>query len=145
MVSGHSVHPRAYGEHKEIPEQDAVYTGSSPCIRGTQIYIRSIEFCFRFIPVHTGNTGFSLRTITVIAVHPRAYGEHKLCSVICFTCIGSSPCIRGTHDHIDIKTSPLRFIPVHTGNTSGQLPTAIKLPVHPRAYGEHSNHNRLNL
>ncbi len=51
-------------------------------------------------------------------VYPRAYGEH-------------------TESHIKQGT-PMRFIPVHTGNTQTSVQEAYHSAVYPRAYGEHT-------
>ncbi len=51
--------------------------------------------------------------------------------------IDSSPCIRGTQKLFDSNVIELRFIPVHTGNTTPVLSVIERLTVHPRAYGEH--------
>ncbi len=100
---------------------------------------------FRFIPVHTGNTQLRNTQQHELSVHPRAYGEHCCRVRDKRHDIGSSPCIRGTRKTGVKPTSDLRFIPVHTGNTWFVRYGYDSQPVHPRAYGEHSNHNRLNL
>ena len=144
-VSAISVHPRAYGEHRIFVNIFSLYYGSSPCIRGTLKCVRCGCQWTRFIPVHTGNTGSIWTFVSLNAVHPRAYGEHSTSFLQVPSDGGSSPCIRGTLTDKWGDVQDCRFIPVHTGNTNLILCVITAPPVHPRAYGEHSNHNRLNL
>ena len=111
------VHPRAYGEHDRGEVIAYVEPGSSPCIRGTRGGGR-----------YAGPLG---------SVHPRAYGEHSVRTVPQLLIHGSSPCIRGTPLDYSFDIIPLRFIPVHTGNTKSAARSPRIAPVHPRAYGEH--------
>ena len=97
--NGSPVHPRAYGEHRMLHPHNYPDDGSSPCIRGTHVSLRYFGHLRRFIPVHTGNTAAAFAINGMISVHPRAYGEHYLPSTKPFSCIGSSPCIRGTHSN----------------------------------------------
>ena len=87
--------------------------------------------------MHTGNTSFTSISILALTVHPRAYGEHQygIDRRQCET--GSSPCIRGTLLGRSGRPFPLRFIPVHTGNTHQGFRCFRCPAVHPRAYGEH--------
>ena len=47
--------------------------------------------------------------------------------------------------NIILEDELFRFIPVDTGNTVELPGNPIKLPVHPRGYGEHSKSNLSNL
>ena len=49
-------HPRGCGEHKYVFPVLAVSGGSSPRMRGTQIYKLLPYFIFRIIPADAGNT-----------------------------------------------------------------------------------------
>ena len=113
-----SVHPRAYGEHHGGRWRTMDNSGSSPCIRGTRILTLKDGESWRFIPVHTGNTGGRMPLLRSAAVHPRAYGEHNQQNQAPCPQYGSSPCIRGTPGIITVSNIVKRFIPVHTGNTS---------------------------
>ena len=132
-----AVHPRAYGEHASSRRRHRSHNGSSPCIRGTRKTVFSGPATVRFIPVHTGNTKVVRFTKRVPAVHPRAYGEHFASCRFRAIRTGSSPCIRGTLHYFSVSTGGIRFIPVHTGNTSANVTTSSSDSVHPRAYGEH--------
>ena len=70
------VHPRARGEHngKEFPHSRD--RGSSPRSRGTCGVGWTPWILWRFIPALAGNINLSSGGCYVIAVHPRARGEH---------------------------------------------------------------------
>ena len=107
--------------------------------------------------MHTGNTWCIRDDGLMLAVYPRAYGEHIPLIIVTVIRRGLSPCIRGTpvrnqffwrlhrfipcirgtHATRGIAISCRRFIPVHTGNTKASSRTYIKRAVYPRAYGEH--------
>ena len=52
---------------------------------------------------------------------------------------GLSPCVRGTLIIAGSEFTKPRFIPVCTGNTPSISERAIRSPVYPRVYGEHSS------
>ena len=116
--AGHSVHPRASGEHAQLARWRSGARGSSPRERGTQTIRRRIELMARFIPARAGNTAprRSLRSPT--PVHPRASGEHV--------------------DDVALGAGADRFIPARAGNTQLRGHTPPGAAVHPRASGEHS-------
>ena len=111
----------------------------------------------RFIPARAGNTHGLLRAVGVIAVHPRAGGEHsfqadpptgtvgsspltgntvprRACVIAC----GSSPRGRGTHRWWRSAPRWQRFIPARAGNTTALLQAVVRRwTVHPRVGGEH--------
>ena len=95
----------------------------------------------RFIPVHTGNTKSTQALAKVLAVYPRAYGEHHSGHLDQHPLRGLSPCIRGTRVTHRRSTPRMRFIPVHTGNTCTADIQPHLEPVYPRAYGEHQGRN----
>ena len=85
----------------------------------------------------TGNTIATLHCIEIIAVHPRAYGEHHNIASLHRDYRGSSPCLRGTLVNPPPFRLYWRFIPVLTGNTFFCAVHTKRHAVHPRAYGEH--------
>ena len=75
--------------------------------------------------------------LVMMAVHPRARGEH-FDSIRDNRCpIGSSPRTRGTYFWPSTSTPQQRFIPAHAGNITGGDKKPPSPPVHPRARGEH--------
>ncbi len=74
----------------------------------------------------------------MLAVHPRARGEHGPPAGCWRTPRGSSPRPRGTLVGERDLVEPVRFIPAPAGNTIAAIRSAPVSPVHPRARGEHS-------
>ena len=133
--------------------------GSSPRMRGTRYTLDDALADGRFIPAHAGNTSFTPPPAGSPPVHPRACGEHRPARASTTARVGSSPRMRGTHQHDHDPLHEQRFIPAHAGNTQDHLPGALdvagssprmrgtldplpcRIPgisVHPRACGEHS-------
>ena len=92
------VHPRAGGEHRDMPQ-------SVP---------RILE---RFIPARAGNTCRTSGALWRHSVHPRAGGEHTSSRRIPATVNGSSPRGRGTLSPEGQDLVDARFIPARAGNT----------------------------
>ena len=112
-----SVHPHACGEHS-VPSYSAVpFGGSSPRMWGTRVQAHLFFQGTRFIPTHVGNTLRRAVCVIVFSVHPHACGEHWW--MICYRYLssGSSPRMWGTPGRHRQRTSELRFIPTHVGNT----------------------------
>ena len=75
----------------------------------------------------------------MLAVHPRACGEHERPSSQHESPIGSSPRLRGTSDIPRAGRALLRFIPAPAGNMPAAAARAAAGAVHPRACGEHTD------
>ena len=139
-----TVHPRAGGEHRLTEAGDWLSGGSSPRRRGTRAPDSRGGAGSRFIPAQAGNTWTRGVTMSRIAVHPRAGGEH------CAVCrhvpdaAGSSPRRRGTLVGGRGPAGRHRFIPAQAGNTAVDQRHLRFAPVHPRAGGEHAN-SRISL
>ena len=112
-----TVHPRGHGEHVSFLCVPLFWVGSSPWARGTRKFASSCFSLWRFIPVGTGNTISSAKSLKLIAVHPRGHGEHAPKVEKQIHTHGSSPWARGTHKGTCQYCGGLRFIPVGTGNT----------------------------
>ena len=91
----------------------------------------------RFIPVYTGNTSLQRALHYRPAVYPCAYREHVLLMSSFLIKNGLSLCIQGTRYRICWSCYCIRFIPVHTGNTSNLTARHCQLTVYPCAYREH--------
>ena len=112
-----AVHPRACGEHQGQGLSLQHCHGSSPRLRGTQ--------------------GDVLRFRRIDQVHPRACGEHPPQLLGDVHAGGSSPRLRGTHTAEMLDPEGRRFIPAPAGNTRECRSPKARVPVHPRACGEH--------
>ena len=141
-----TVHPRACGEHRSSSAPGSRSNGSSPRMRGTLRYAQVPAFRCRFIPAHAGNTSRWCASPRASAVHPRACGEHFAQRVVNRGKRGSSPRMRGTHTGDHQRCNTRRFIPAHAGNTRPSVGNGNRIPVHPRACGEHvkGNHHFSN-
>ena len=71
-----AVHPRACGEHMPVGVQLQPDIGSSPRVRGTQLWQQQGVCYRRFIPARAGNTWQPDAGRVSKTVHPRACGEH---------------------------------------------------------------------
>jgi hypothetical protein len=70
-------------------------------------------------------------------VHPRVCGEHLPFRRQHAVDGGSSPRVRGTHEHTAGLHGEIRFIPACAGNTRCRSTARSGPPVHPRVCGEH--------
>ena len=133
------VHPRAGGEHSAHAGAIRRDTGSSPRRRGTPEIVFDGRCNLRFIPAQAGNTLRKSATKGFASVHPRAGGEHSVAVKPVVESYGSSPRRRGTRI---TRTQPVltgRFIPAQAGNTAALRGRRRRVPVHPRAGGEHTH------
>ena len=142
-ASATTVHPRGHGEHEEKQLPIHLASGSSPWARGTLTWFGGGIQTGRFIPVGTGNTFPRHYRQSAGSVHPRGHGEHCCRPALNQSKRGSSPWARGTRLLLPVHSSPGRFIPVGTGNTSRNKLVQVYGPVHPRGHGEHSNYRQL--
>ena len=95
-LEAHSVHPRVCGEQHTRHARIDTRPGSSPRVRGTDMF-------------GYGKSAFS-------AVHPRVCGEQgpSQCGLCVLT--GSSPRVRGTASGFRSRLHAARFIPACAGN-----------------------------
>ena len=132
-----TVHPRVYGEYCCVPDALALYTGSSPRVRGIRIARFYTRHGLRFIPACTGNTYRSVSPCGWTAVHPRVYGEYIDNIMSRWDSAGSSPRVRGIRTGAQATRPVRRFIPACTGNTTIFPSGPMTMAVHPRVYGEY--------
>ena len=112
-----TAHPRACGEHGDVPSIKLQGIGSSPRLRGTLRLAKSGK------PPTTA--------------HPRACGEHTTKNGHTSRICGSSPRLRGTPLFDRLTALPNRLIPAPAGNTGVVACGGTGQPAHPRACGEH--------
>ena len=115
--------------------------GSSPRLWGTHGKPEAEGVKRRFIPTPVGNTRAFWNTISSIAVHPHACGEHSPLRWLQRNRPGSSPRLWGTRRRRPARRFAPRFIPTPVGNTGICTPMFSMLSVHPHACGEHTMPN----
>ena len=116
-------------------------TGSSPRMRGTQVFCDDLSTRLGIIPAYAGNTLKCATMYTWVRDHPRVCGEHAHRNDNGTNDMGSSPRMRGTHPDIFVCADTKGIIPAYAGNT--EPPTASQ-PLnrdHPRVCGEHPSIN----
>ena len=91
--------------------------------------------CLRIIPARAGPTHLSLSVMVSAADHPRSCGANTLTLLRAIYPSGSSPLVRGQHQHDLLPTPFLRIIPARAGPTTGQPLPDIALADHPRSCG----------
>ena len=133
------VHPRRRGEHRLLAELIWIKHGSSPQARGTLSALYARYRNRWFIPAGAGNTTAPHNILSLLPVHPRRRGEHKIEPWGAWRDNGSSPQARGTLQ-IELQSRQCkRFIPAGAGNTRHRSHPKVYSTVHPRRRGEHPN------
>ena len=110
-------HPRACGEHQEIPAHAGVITGSSPRLRGAR----------RSVGVHAGEGG-----LIPAPAGSTVDGDARSVAVA-----GSSPRLRGALIQAVAVAGDLGLIPAPAGSTATGNGWTTRPWAHPRACGEH--------
>ena len=118
------VHPRAGGEHQSSASMATCLSGPSPRGRGTPVSTPWSASWIRSIPARAGNTGTAAGYARRPSVHPRAGGEHRICTAPPATTTGPSPRGRGTPGIPQGGRQHGRSIPARAGNTSD--PAALR-------------------
>ena len=78
-----AVHPRGCGEYEKALTKQAIYTGSSPRVRGIHSLQAQGPAHPRFIPAGAGNTSVCSRCNPRRTVHPRGCGEYAFDAHLC--------------------------------------------------------------
>ncbi len=131
------VHPRACGGHHHWRLYHSSCNGSSPRLRGTQLFARRHLIGRRFIPAPAGDTSLLDHTFETHPVHPRACGGHLALRFSGNEDCGSSPRLRGTRSQGHRRRARRRFIPAPAGDTLPLASIRKCHAVHPRACGGH--------
>ena len=132
-----AVYPCVYREHNEQDAENALKSGLSLCIQGTQFSRKFATHGVRFIPVYTGNTFLSSSATCTTSVYPCVYREHIYSRISRESPIGLSLCIQGTQNSLLYYLLRFRFIPVYTGNTKIVFCLLRHYTVYPCVYREH--------
>ena len=149
-----AVHPRACGEQLNSSprlrgNELLGISGSSPRLRGTGASGRPdegtpVSNMLRFIPAPAGNSRWlgSSSEAQPSSVHPRACGEQMKIARHRFipAPAGNSSYWQPSFAQTDFRLS-IRFIPAPAGNRRVTMRGGLdRIPVHPRACGEQTNH-----
>ena len=135
-TSGHSDHPREYGENATDYIVHVAHCGSSPRIRGEYLIDDLEENPQGIIPANTGRIVRFTKLSTMSWDHPREYGENAPSHSKPCTRTGSSPRIRGEYRECQTCRSTVGIIPANTGRISSRKSARRSSPDHPREYGE---------
>ena len=112
-------------------------TGSSPRMRGTRAVCDGESCRIRIIPAYAGNTGLVHVRHSGNGDHPRVCGEHCGVCGAYFSCLGSSPRMRGTPGVDGQWRVAPGIIPAYAGNTPTFPWSTTAARDHPRVCGEH--------
>ena len=88
-------HPRMCGEHLDAEFMLASTSGSSPHVRGAQVFSGLGSPCKGIIPACAGSTSCGSGLPLGSRDHPRMCGEHKSPRMVRVAKAGSSPHVRG--------------------------------------------------
>ena len=92
-------HPRVCGELASWNQTARNCDGSSPRVRGTQVFDQPFATRRRIIPACAGNSIFASPRSRFRSDHPRVCGELVRSRVMSMSMVGSSPRVRGTRRH----------------------------------------------
>ena len=104
-------------------------------MRGQRCFLSGCTACLRIIPARAGPTHLSLSVMVSAADHPRSCGANTLTLLRAIYPSGSSPLVRGQHQHDLLPTPFLRIIPARAGPTSMSPYPLIWFADHPRSCG----------
>ena len=128
-------HPRACGANKNDARSSLPLAGSSPRMRGKQVYPAQPDGSQRIIPAHAGQTSSKPANSPPSADHPRACGANPPTSRYPWIRLGSSPRMRGKRTPAMPPSCSIRIIPAHAGQTLPSLFCCRFPSDHPRACG----------
>ena len=111
-------HPRVCGEQKPSLRYKRQHAGSPPRVRGTvdtdEIDIRHM----RITPACAGNRARRSYLNACFRDHPRVCGEQWHITMICQTCVGSPPRVRGTVNVLPCLFLLMGITPACAGNSA---------------------------
>ena len=129
-------HPRACGENVNLLLMQSRPAGSSPRMRGKQLFSQPWLKVIGLIPAHAGKTFLTACKGRVKEAHPRACGENRRPRGAPTRGAGSSPRMRGKRIKWASAKAWARLIPAHAGKTERAFSVLSREWAHPRACGE---------
>ena len=128
-------HPRACGANGTVAVSMPHCQGSSPRVRGKQLYETAKSQKRRIIPARAGQTKAHRTVSRNCSDHPRACGANGPPRPDSTPPNGSSPRVRGKHDIFSKGGFVGRIIPARAGQTRRSSCRYESRPDHPRACG----------
>ena len=110
-------HPRACGANSASRSVTISTVGSSPRMRGKRSQCAPSRGSARIIPAHAGQTAVRCHVGDTPTDHPRACGANSGTYDRFEPSTGSSPRMRGKHEHRRLSGNTGRIIPAHAGQT----------------------------
>ena len=130
--------PRVRGEHHDVSNLSASYSGSAPRARGTPRQVRDLDGDGRISPACAGNTRRTCGPWHRPPDQPRVRGEHLVAVTQDAIPFGSAPRARGTRSRERYHARFIRISPACAGNTPKSGAYARSPTDQPRVRGEHS-------
>ena len=110
-------HPRACGENIRSGEEEHLFDGSPPRMRGKHLEVARILGLNRITPAHAGKTNSMTFRTSRAADHPRACGENAITAPVNAFIGGSPPRMRGKQRKWSSTRRRRRITPAHAGKT----------------------------
>ena len=110
-------HPRMCGEHLDGDTLNNVASGSSPHVRGAPAAVVVCHLVRGIIPACAGSTNRRGWCAWPKRDHPRMCGEHLSTKNRASVSGGSSPHVRGAHQHDRVRGHDRGIIPACAGST----------------------------
>ena len=130
-------HPRMCGEHFLVEIVCGWIAGSSPHVRGAREAPSAWFTQAGIIPACAGSTVSAWPAPCSIRDHPRMCGEHRPFMRAFTSHTGSSPHVRGAHQHDRVRGHDSGIIPACAGSTRCEATCSCFPRDHPRMCGEH--------
>ena len=125
------------GEHTAGAADLVIFAGSSPHVRGAHVTAMVHHTSAGIIPACAGSTDIDAIKRLVAGDHPRMCGEHLDGDTLNNVASGSSPHVRGAHQHDRVRGHDRGIIPACAGSTYTKDELNNNVRDHPRMCGEH--------
>ena len=126
------------GEHLVCLKAALSTVGSSPHVRGAHPRKPTGRADRGIIPACAGSTPTPRSRRKACRDHPRMCGEHQKFDTTQIARLGSSPHVRGAHQHDRVRAHDGGIIPACAGSTKTSQAATTSTRDHPRMCGEHA-------
>ena len=110
-------HPRVCGENVGLKPRRVALGGSSPRVRGKQMFKPEVDRRARLIPACAGKTRTPHGIVAEYRAHPRVCGENRTPNIQIHPTPGSSPRVRGKLSRHSTLYAVIGLIPACAGKT----------------------------